>query len=160
MNIVIRPPFPEILDPPLDRHSIPFQTRPYAHVLLIVTTAQTTVYFTRVYHREEKVWLQFHTRGGYRGGGGGGGRVWGLQPPLLSKFLFFLHAVLGGFGVYNPLFCLKTLRFARTRTAPPPPPPPRSYNRPKADRPPPPPPPLVESAESGQHPPLPRSSYY
>ena len=36
-------------------------TRPYAHVLLIVTTAQTTVYFTRVYHREEKVWLQFHT---------------------------------------------------------------------------------------------------
>ena len=36
-------------------------TRLYAHVLLIVTTAQTTVYFTRVYHREEKVWLQFHT---------------------------------------------------------------------------------------------------
>ena len=23
------------------------------------------------------------------GGGGGGGGVWGLQPPLLSKFLFF-----------------------------------------------------------------------
>ena len=45
----------------VDRHSIPFQTRPYAHALLIVTTAQTTVYFTRVYHREEKVWLQFHT---------------------------------------------------------------------------------------------------
>ena len=36
-------------------------THPHAHVLLIVTTAQTTVYFTRVYHREEKVWLQFHT---------------------------------------------------------------------------------------------------
>ena len=27
----------------LDRHSIPSQTRPYAHVPLIVTTAQTTV---------------------------------------------------------------------------------------------------------------------
>ena len=27
----------------VDRHSIPFQTRPYAHVPLIVTTAQTTV---------------------------------------------------------------------------------------------------------------------
>ena len=27
----------------VDRHSIPFQTRPYAHVSLIIITAQTTV---------------------------------------------------------------------------------------------------------------------
>ena len=45
----------------VDRFSNYHMTCPYAHVLLIVTTAQTTVYFTRVYHREEKVWLQFHT---------------------------------------------------------------------------------------------------
>ena len=49
------------------------------------------------------------TRGGYRGGGGGGGGGrggggggWGLQPPFCPNSLF-LHAVLGRFGVYNPL---------------------------------------------------------
>ena len=73
-----------------------------------------------------------HNRGGYRGGGGG----WGLQPPLLSKFLIFARSFRGFWGSQPPLLS-KNLVF-RTHadsTGPPPPPP------------------LVELAESGQHPP-------
>ena len=37
------------------------------------------------------------------GGGGGGGGVWGLQPPLLSKFLFFPRSFRGFWGLQPPL---------------------------------------------------------
>ena len=39
-------------------HCTPFRT---IRTVLANMAAQTTVYFTRVYHREKKVWLQFHT---------------------------------------------------------------------------------------------------
>ena len=53
-----------------------------------------------------------------------------LQPPLLSKFLFFLHAVLGGFwGLQHPLLSKNLASCTHADSTPP----------------------LVESAESGQH---------
>ena len=45
------------------KHFTPFRAIMISVIRIVLanTAAQTTVYFTRVYHREEKVWLQFHT---------------------------------------------------------------------------------------------------
>ena len=45
------------------KHFTPFRAILISVIRIVLanTAAQTTVYFTRVYHREEKVWLQFHT---------------------------------------------------------------------------------------------------
>ena len=85
--------------------------------------------------------------------GEGGGGVWGLQPPLLSKFLFFACSF-RGFGGLQPPLLSKNLVF-HTHADSIPPPPPLVESAESGQHPPPPPPPLVESAESGQPPPPP-----
>ena len=44
-------------------------------------------------------------RGGYRGGGGGGGGLGVATPPFVQIPFFCTQFSVGGFGVYNPLFC-------------------------------------------------------
>ena len=69
----------------------------------------------------------------------GGGGVWGLQPPLLSKILFFARSFRGFWRLQPPLLSklfFRTQSYANST----PPPLPCSLNRPKADSTPPPPP--------------------
>ena len=115
---------------------------------------------------------------GRKQGAGGG---WGLQPPLMSKILFFARSFMG-LEVATPSFInfshavvrgqhpppphplpplIEPAENGQHPPPPPPPPPPLVEPSENGQHPPPPPPPLVEPAENGQYPPpLPRSSYY
>ena len=62
-------------------------------------------------------------RGGYRGGGGGGGGGLGIAtPPFVQVNSFFSHAVLGGFGGFQPSTFVQNASRTHADSTPPPPP--------------------------------------